>query len=370
MTHTRAALQRYAPGVLLSGVLAGVAMALGQLDGLQHHGLSALSLAILLGMLLGNTVYGRLASACEPGVTVSKQRLLRLGIVLYGLRLTLQDIGQVGLAGVVIDALVLGSTFSLSYQVGTRWLKLDPKAVMLIGAGSAICGAAAVMATEPVLRARDEQVSVAVATVVVFGTLAMWVYPLLFQLNQHWPVIGGGANGFGVYMGSSIHEVAQVLAAAGSVGPAAADAAVITKMVRVMMLAPFLILLSAWLQRGRAAGQADRPQPNTASSSITIPWFAFAFMAVVVFNSFQWLPQQMVVWFTDVDTALLAMAMAALGLSTQLSAVRQAGFKPLLLAGLLFAWLVLGGALIHHTVFALLSGLISAPLKVFPGVVG
>ncbi|HEY8906746.1 MAG TPA: YeiH family protein [Rhodoferax sp.] len=347
-----AALQHYWPGLLLSAVLAGVGMTLGGIDWLQNHGLSALTMAILLGMLVGNTAYPHLAAHCSAGVNFSKQRLLRLGIILYGLRLTLQDIGHVGLNGVLIDALVLGSTFTLSYLLGTRWLKLDPKAAMLIGAGSSICGAAAVMATQPVLRARAEHVTVAVATVVVFGTLAIFLYPVLFELNQHWQVIGGGTTGFGIYAGSTIHEVAQVVAAARSVDSATADTAVITKMVRVMMLAPFLIGLSAWLARGQihAHELGQHTGATQHKSKITISWFAFAFIAVVVFNSFQWLPRSVVAVATEFDTVLLAMAMAALGLTTHLSSVRKAGVKPLLLAGVLFVWLVVGGALINHGV--------------------
>jgi len=355
-TRVLAAFPKYLPGLLLSGVLAAAGMALGGVGWLQSHGLSALTLAILLGMLLGNTVYGHLAAHCGAGVNFSKQQLLRLGIILYGLRLTLQDIGHVGLAGVVIDALVLGSTFTLSYVIGTRWLKLEPNAAMLIGAGSSICGAAAVMATEPVLRARAEQVTVAVATVVVFGTVAIFLYPALFALNQQVQVFGGGVNGFGMYVGSTIHEVAQVVAAAHTVGSAAADTAVITKMVRVMMLAPFLILLSAWLARDQAhAHQAGQHlgQPML-KSKITVPWFAIAFMAVVVINSFQWLPRPVVGVATELDTALLAMAMAALGLTTHLSVIRKAGLKPLLLALMLFVWLVVGGAFINHWVLSLL----------------
>ena len=164
-------------------------MALGQIDWLQEHGLSALTLAIVLGMLVGNTVYPRIAAVSGPGVNLSKQNLLRLGIVLYGLRLTVQDIGHVGLAGVAVDALVLSSTFLLACWIGTRWLGLDRQSAMLIGAGSSICGAAAVMAAEPVVKARAEQVTVAVATVVVFGTLSIFLYPVLFQLNQQWGVI-------------------------------------------------------------------------------------------------------------------------------------------------------------------------------------
>jgi uncharacterized integral membrane protein (TIGR00698 family) len=179
---------------------------------------------------------------------------------------------------------------------------------------------------------------------------------VLFTLNQHWQVIGGGATGFGIYVGSTIHEVAQVVAAAHSVSSATADTAVITKMVRVMMLAPFLIGLSAWLARGQI--HAEEAGQHTGAmkhkSKITIPWFAFAFIAVVVFNSFQWLPRPVVEVATEVDTVLLAMAMAALGLTTHLSSVRKAGFKPLLLAGVLFVWLVAGGAFINHWVSALL----------------
>jgi len=164
------------PGLALSGALAATGIALGHIGWLQDHGFSALTLAIVLGMIVGNTVYPlvpRLAAASGAGVNVSKQNLLRLGVVLYGLRLTVQDIGHVGIAGVAIDALVLGSTFALACFIGTRWLGLDRKTAMLIGTGSSICGAAAVMAAEPVVKARAEQVTVAVATVVVFLLLLL-----------------------------------------------------------------------------------------------------------------------------------------------------------------------------------------------------
>jgi uncharacterized integral membrane protein (TIGR00698 family) len=357
-------LKQLLPGLAISATLAATAMALGRIGWLQDHGFSALTLAIVLGMLAGNTVYPRMAAASGAGVTFSKQNLLRLGVVLYGLRLTMQDIGHVGIAGVAIDALVLGSTFALACFIGTRWLGMDRKTAMLIGAGSSICGAAAVMAAEPVVRARAEQVTVAVATVVVFGTLAIFLYPALFELNQHWQLIPGGANGFGIYAGSTIHEVAQVVAAARSVGPQAADTAVIAKMVRVMMLAPFLIMLSAWLARDDAHARANQTRRAVSASAqapahekakLAVPWFAFAFVGVVLFNSLRLLPSGVLALTTEVDTVLLAMAMAALGLSTHVSAIRKAGIKPLLLASILFVWLVVGGALINRFVPALLG---------------
>ena len=340
---------RLLPGLLLSGVIAYGAIQLGKLEWMQNHGMSALTLAIILGIILGNSVYARVAPACGAGVGFSKQTLLRLGIILYGFRLTFQDIGQVGLAGIAIDALVLTSTFGLAMFLGTKVFKLERNSAILIGAGSSICGAAAVMATEPVVKGRSEDVTVAVSTVVVFGTIAIFLYPLLYQLNLGWHVLAATPSAFGVYIGSTVHEVAQVVAAGKSIGQETANAAVIAKMVRVMMLAPFLVILSAVLARGKA-GSGDGK-----AAKLAIPWFAFIFIAVVAFHSLGWLSAPVVATITDIDTALLAMAMAALGLTTHMSAIRRAGIKPLLLAGLLFCWLIAGGAAINHVVASLFA---------------
>ena len=342
---------RLLPGLALSAVIASCAIALAQLTWLQAHGLSALTMAIVLGILVGNTVFPGTAATCGAGVNFSKQSLLRLGIILYGLRLTFQDVGQVGLAGVVIDALVLISTFALSLLLGTRLLKLDRNTAMLIGAGSAICGAAAVMAAEPVVRAKSEQVTVAVSTVVVFGSIAIFLYPLLYELNQQWHLLGSSAADFGIYIGSTVHEVAQVVAAARSINQEAANAAVIANMVRVMMLAPFLVLLSLYMSRRAGADAAS----SLSKPQLAIPWFAFAFVGVVGINSFSILPQRLVIGATQLDTLLLAMAMAALGLSTHVSAIRRAGPKPLALATFLFCWLIAGGAAINRVVVFLMG---------------
>jgi uncharacterized integral membrane protein (TIGR00698 family) len=328
--------------LLLSAVLAAVAIGLGSVGWLQQHGMSAPTVAIVLGILLGNTVYRYIGASSGAGVAFSKQTLLRAGVILYGLRLTLHDIGQVGVTGVLIDALLLSSTFALAQILGTRVFGLDRGTSMLIGAGNAICGAAAVMATEPLLRARAEQVTVAISTVVVFGTVAIFVYPALYDLNLHWQLLPPGSRAFGIYAGSTIHEVAQVFAAGRSISSATANTAVITKMVRVMMLAPFLIGLSGWLtRRGAHEGAA------AGAARLTIPWFAFAFVGMVIFNSFAALPRAVVGPAVDLDTLLLAMAMGALGLTTHVSAIRRAGIRPLLLGGVLFVWLVCGGALIN-----------------------
>jgi len=345
---------RLLPGLVLSAALAWIAIRLGTLDWLQSHGMSALTVAIVLGIVLGNTLYPYLAQKSGPGINFSKQTLLRAGVILYGLRLTLHDVGQVGIAAVLIDTLLLCSTFALAYLLGTRFLGLDRSTAMLIGAGSAICGAAAVMATEPILRAKAEQVTVAISTVVVFGTVAIFVYPALYELNLHWQLVPAGTRAFGIYAGSTIHEVAQVFAAGRSISQETANTAVITKMVRVMMLAPFLIALSGWLARdskeAAARDATDAAGAPVAARKLTIPWFAFAFIGVVLLNSVVALPHTLVSKAIDLDTFLLAMAMGALGLSTHLSAIRKAGMKPLLLGALLFGWLIAGGALVNTVV--------------------
>ncbi|WP_081767146.1 YeiH family protein [Hylemonella gracilis] len=347
------------PGLTLTLLISAVAMALAEQSWARQLGLSALTLAIALGLLLGHTVYPRLRRVAESGVDWSKQKLLRLGIVLFGLRLSFQDIAAVGWVGVAVDAAMLLSTFALALWLGRRWLRLDGQTVMLIGTGSAICGAAAVLATAPLLKATAEKIAVAVATVVVFGTLAMFLYPVLYALVQPWGVT---AWAFGLYTGATVHEVAQVAAVGNTLGPEAANSAVITKMIRVLMLAPFLLGLSWWLARRPMAAPIAQPIGATTApdlrtdmaptrTRLTLPWFALGFVAVAGLRTLDQAQGLIapgllhaLLWF---DTWVLAAAMAALGLTTHAVAIRRAGRKPLMLAGGLFVWLLFGGALIN-----------------------
>jgi len=350
----------FLPGILLTGAVAILANELSKGAWMQAHGISALTLAIVIGMIAGNTFYPRLAGVSARGVAFSKQTLLRAGIILYGLRLTFQDIGRVGAVGVIVDAIVLSSTFALSCWAGTRLFGLNRRTAMLIGAGSSICGAAAVMATEPVVRGRAAEVSIAVSTVVAFGTLAIFIYPALYHLNDrlHWISITPFA--YGIFTGSTVHEVAQVVAAGKAVAEATANTAVITKLVRVMMLAPFLVLLSAYLSRNsRDVASEEVAAPAIDASPHpwrgVIPWFALGFIAVAGFNSLALLPRAVLSTANDVDTLILATAMAALGVSTQIAAIREAGVKPLALAALLFVWLIVGGFAINTAIAALFA---------------
>ena len=307
-------------------------------------GLSSLTLAILLGMVLGNTVYPNLAERLSVGVAFAKGQILRLAIMFYGFKLTLTQVSSVGLSAVMSDALVLTSTFLLTYWIGTRWLKVDKQTTLLIGSGASICGAAAVIAAEPVVKAEAHKVTIAVATVVVFGTVAMLLYPFLYHLGWLQPWLN--AQQYGIYTGSTIHEVAQVVVAGNSVSPEVGDTAVVTKMIRVMMLAPFLLILSFALTKG-SSDNGKKPSFINRVQQVKVPWFAFIFIAIVLLHT--WVPmtasfeRSMVI----LDDVLLTMAMFALGLTTHLGAIKQAGVKPLILGAIMFAWLIVGGGLIN-----------------------
>lgn len=307
-------------------------------------GLSSLTLAILVGMVIGNTLYPKFAENLGEGVGFAKAQVLRLAIMLYGFKLTLTQVASVGAPAIMSDALVLTSTFLITYFLGTKWLKVDKQTTILIGSGASICGAAAVIAAEPVVKAEAHKVTIAVATVVVFGTIAMLLYPFLYHLG--WLNSWLGAQNYGVYTGSTIHEVAQVVVAGNAISADVGDTAVVTKMIRVMMLAPFLLVLSfALTPKAEHTGQSQ--SFINRARQVRVPWFAFIFIAVVVIHTWVSMSASFEHTMVLIDDLLLTMAMFALGLTTHLSAIKQAGAKPLVLGAIMFGWLILGGGLIN-----------------------
>lgn len=319
-------------------------MSLDTWTGGRIVGLSALTLAILLGMVLGNTIYPNVADRLDAGVAFAKGEILRLAIMFYGFKLTLTQVSSVGMPAVMTDALVLTSTFLLTYWIGTRWLKVDKQTTLLIGSGASICGAAAVIAAEPVVKAEAHKVTIAVATVVVFGTIAMLLYPFLYHLGWLQPWLN--AEQYGIYTGSTIHEVAQVVVAGNAISNEVGDTAVVTKMIRVMMLAPFLLILSFALTKGDNDNGKKHSLMNRIQQ-VKVPWFAFIFILIVLLHTWISMSTSFEATMVLIDDVLLTMAMFALGLTTHLSAIKQAGAKPLILGAIMFGWLIIGGGLIN-----------------------
>lgn len=328
------------PGLVVVLVLALFAILLAQQISVQQLGVSSLACALAFGLVLGNLP--RVFRSLEPGLLVAKGSVLRIGVALFGFQLTLADVQSIGMTAVALDVVLLLSTFGLAVWLGQRWFGLDFQSSALIGTGSAICGAAAILAVAPSLKAPQEKIAVAVATVVLFGTCSMLLAPVLFAWGA---TVGVTAHTMGLFIGATTHEVAQVMVAGQALGSDVAAVAVTNKLVRVLCLAPFVLVLSLYLRR-------QQTHCDTTLASWPVPWFALGFMACVAINSSIELAETAHAWLVQFDQGLLAMAMAALGASTRFAQIRRAGRQPLLLAGCLTLYLLLGGGVLHVMVFA------------------
>ena len=315
------------PGLLLTSALALIATNLQKLPSINIF--SPLILAVLIGVSIRNTVGIR--SVYKPGITFSLKKILRLAVILLGLKLSFVQVFSVGLTGLIIVLVTLVSAFVFTCWFGT-YLGVDRKLAQLIAAGTSICGASAVLATNSVVKAADEDVAYAVTIVTLFGTISMLLYPLLDLLFQTSP------REFGLWCGVSIHDVAQVVAAASQKGLESGEIATISKLSRVIFLIPMLLGLGTL-----SAHQATESKPfgQKKLAKLPIPWFVFGFIALVILNSLSVFPPAFKEIVTQGNQLLLTISLAAMGLETNISKMRQTGLKPLFLGAC--SWLFISG---------------------------
>ena len=332
-------------GIVIVLIIAVFVTFLSEFSFFKDLAISPLIIGILFGMLYANSIKKYFPQSFDKGVAFCTKTLLRTGIVLYGFRLTFQNLEEVGFSGVFTAFLIVSSTFIIGYLFGTKVLKLDREITILTSAGSAICGAAAVLATESVLKSPAYKSAIAVSTVVVFGTIAMFLYPFLFKLG----ILNLSDSNMGIYIGATLHEVAHAVGAGEALGENASSNAIIVKMIRVMMLAPFLIVLSIWLLKTAVNSTIDNKDKK---AKIIIPWFALMFIVVVAFNSFDLLSLQIVESINYLDSFILTVAMTALGMQTSFDKFKNVGLKPIYLASVLFLWLIFAGYFIVSFLFS------------------
>jgi uncharacterized integral membrane protein (TIGR00698 family) len=286
-------------------------------------------LAIMIGMLVRNTL-GR-PEAARAGLAFSLRGPLRLGIILLGLQVTLAEILGIGWSGLLILAFALLSTYLFTLWLGGR-LGVAPGLATLIAAGTGVCGASAIVAANTVVRDGDESVAYALATVTLFGTIAMFSYPLI-GAALHMPT-----EVYGLWSGASVHEVAQVVAAGFARGQAEGEFATVAKLARVLMLAPLVIGMGLWAAR--------QTQGGSRTGSPPIPWFVFGFLALVLLGDTGWIDPQLRLYANLATQILLTFALAAVGLETDIRRLIAQGWQPLLLGALATVYIALSTLLL------------------------
>jgi len=281
-----------------------------------------LVIAILLG--IGWRAVVGVPVRAVPGISYAGKVLLRYGIILLGVRLNLVDIVRAGPQVLVIAVINIIFAVFVVYGIA-RLLKADQRLSMLMACGTAICGAAAVVAISPQIRASDDDTAVSVAGVAVLGTIFTLLYTLLY------PVLGLTSSGYGVFAGATLHEVAHVVAAAAPGGKEALDMAIIVKLTRVACLAPAAILIGIWAKRLERSN--DGEGRDGSRRAVPVPWFILGFIAMSGLNTLGIFPEALADQLIFAAYLLIGMAMAGLGLNVNIAAFRTAG-KSSLIAGL------------------------------------
>ncbi len=323
MGEVREMTYRILPGLAYSGILATIAVLLAGVVG-RYIVLSPLILAIVVGMIFRNVT--GLPEKFRTGAEFSLKRILRLAIVLLGLKLSVAEIAGIGVRGLVV--VIAGVAFTLAFSI---WLGkvtgIPQKLATLIGTGVSICGASAVIAVGGVIDARDRDIAFAIATVTLFGTVAMFTYPVFAKL------LGLSNLLYGVWAGASIHEVAQVVAAGYAVSDASGNVATVVKLSRVVLLAPIAMILGVIFSKKDAERLSIR--------SVPVPYFVLGFVAMIFVNSAGLIPGSISGLLIRVDDYLLAVAMAAMGLNTSFRDLKDVGLLPLYVG--LAAWAFIAG---------------------------
>ncbi|WP_240417734.1 YeiH family protein [Paenibacillus periandrae] len=302
------------PGVSLTLLLAVSAKYLAVLPFLSIMG--QLVIAILLG--IGWRAAVRVPQQAIAGISFSSKKLLRFGIILLGMKLNLIDIVHAGPK--VLAIAVINIVFAILVVYGiARLLKVEQRLGILTACGTAICGAAAIVAIAPQIKANDDETAIGAATVAILGTIFTLVYTLLY------PLLGLTASGYGIFTGATLHEVAHVIAAAAPGGQQAVDLAVIVKLTRVALLVPAAIVIGIWANREES--QKNENVNKTSWKSIPIPWFIVGFLLMSGVNTLGIMPTAVTNQFIVVAYVLIAMAMAGLGLNVDISTFRRLGMK-------------------------------------------
>ncbi len=329
--------RRAAPGLGAAALVAALAIAAARV---LPPTIGPVLVAVILGLLIGNLA--PLPAAAGPGLGIASKRILRLGVVLLGARLTVADVVSIGGPAIGVVAVCMIAAFA-SVMIGSRVMGVPPRLAVLLGVGTAVCGNSAIVATAPIIDAEHREISFAVATITIFGTLALLAFPVI-ALFVDMP-----DRVFGFWAGLSINDTSQVLAAGAAYSPEALEVATVVKLVRNAFMAPLILLIAWWAAHRPDAG--TRPGRDVRRAAFkAFPLFLVGFLALAALRSVGALSDEVAAIFAQAATVFITVAIAAVGLSTRIGELRRVGPGPFLvgsgaaitiaLVGLAFAtWL-------------------------------
>jgi uncharacterized integral membrane protein (TIGR00698 family) len=317
------ALARVAPGLLLCAALATAGFLLAELSFVKHtlH-VGALLLVILLGMAIRSIV--PIPEVAFPGIRLAQRPVLRWAVAGLGFRLSFSELAAIGGAALAVVVVSTAAALFFGWWIAQR-LRVPDKLGILLGVGSAICGASAIVAADTVLRGEKRDVACSLAIITFLGTIGIVVYPWIAIAAKFSEQVAG------IWAGASLHEMAQVVAAGFGVSEAAGDVATVVKLARIALLAPVVLLLG-WMMRRR--------HETTGEAHVApIPWFLVLFLVFALVNSAHLVPPEPLQVIQRADLWLLCVGMAGVGLQTGFADLKDAGTRPIL-AGVL-QWIVL-----------------------------
>ena len=311
---------------------------------MKNLSISPVIIGLMLGALYANSLGKDLPAEWMPGIFFCKKNVLNIAIIFYGVQLTFQDLSQVGLGGFLACIFIVSSSFFFAFFLGKYFFKLDSELSILIAAGSSICGSAAVLSTGLTLKSNSCKNTIAVAITFLFGTAGMFLFPLVYRLGL-FPI---SEDTFGIFLGATLHSVGNVAAAGAAISEVTEKNAIIIKMMRVMMLVPFLLILGLFTSKEHTASEPRNRIKSQQKSKVIIPWFAIFFVVTIAINSWLQPSLKVVSLINHFDKFCLTMAMAALGIETNSSKMQGVGLKPIYLGFTVSIWLIIVGLLISH----------------------
>lgn len=310
------------PGLALAAIGSLAAVLLSRLA----SGLSAISVAVVLGIIVANTA--QLPRVMGPGLSIAAKQILRIGVVLLGFRLALQDVVALGPGAFFLIVSVSTGTLTGVMWLG-RSLGLSRGLSMLAGVGFAICGASAIAAAQGTVKAKEEEVTAALGLVLLFGTISIGLLPLMAGLLDLPSAVAGA------WIGASVHDVGQAVAAAEIVGEGALEVAVLVKIGRVLLLGPVMIILAVLMRKEQAS-------KSSSENVRLLPWFVLAFILAVLMRSIDVIPESGLAAIASAEGACFGVALFALGTDVRLSRLRALGWRPVVLGAI--SWGTLAGA--------------------------